>query len=166
MELIKQSEFVFTSTSVLPCEEIESINSSIDNTGNGTPSAEAIQRIADIQAEHYPEYRNLCMPPFTIDEEHNAFSLELDTFVVNAGDKALQTTGGKGKSHRIVSFIYIISDLPKAIFHCNLPRQSKSFEVTTGDLIIIPPYHNHLFELQTNTKKLLKCISLHCCFIT
>jgi len=163
MEIEQLSEYIIKVSDVLPKDLCASLAKSVakDNNLGQNLVASDIEKLSNIVSKYYEIYYHDYMPPIDLTEKDSqTYNLELDALLVEKSSNELYNLGGKGKSHRFLSFTFVISEGQSEI---QFPSQEVTNNCMSGDLYIIPSKFTHRFHIKTNKNNTFNAISIYTC---
>lgn len=146
------SEYIIKISNSLSVDTCRSLVKSIEKKGNFANNLieSDINKLSEIVKNNFDMYFEKVMPAVSLlEEDSDGFNLELDTLRLDEPGAELFNLGGKGKSHRFLAFVFIVSENNSGSI-IDFPSQKVINNCDLGDLYIIPPYFTHRFSINNN----------------
>ena len=166
LKLEQVSEYIAKNENGLPLKICQSLSSSIYDASNSdisfTPTD--IELLSDIQSQLYSTYKDDFLPKMFMGEESQQYSLELDFLNVDSNSEMRLHSAGEGASQRFISFMFITDVIEKGI-EITLNNNENLGVYKVGDILIFPPYYDHLICFKTGDEEKFCSVTLHACML-
>lgn len=159
-----RSEYIARVDQAIDQKLASSLTKSVSMTGDLVNNLveEDLKVLADIHSTIFRQYNAQVMPEVTINDERNAYSLELDALHETEYTSQQIELGGAGKSKRFCATLFILGEEgAKAEF--TFPSQKCTFICNQKDALIIPPYFSHNFLFKSITSSKITTLNMYNC---
>ena len=160
------TEYIAKFEKAVPTKICESLTNSIVEAINNNVSFKQtdIELLSNIQTQLYITYKNDVIPKIDIGEDSSEYSLELDFLKVESNCSIRINAGADGSSHRFVSFMFVTDAIEKGI-DITFNRHETISKLMVGDIIIFPPFYDHLICINTGDEERFCSVTLHACML-
>jgi hypothetical protein len=163
-KLVRLSEHVAKLDKALPIKICRSLSSSIyeSSTTDISFNDADVELLSDMQSELFLAYRNDYFPKVEMSGDSNEYSLELDFINIEPNSEMRLYCSGDGASQRFVSFMFFTDVIGSGI-EITLNNNENLGVFKVGDVLIFPPYYDHLLCFKTGDEERFSSVTLHAC---
>jgi len=166
LKLEQVTEYVAKIENGLPIKICQSLSNTIYEASDAVISFTAtdVELLSDIQSQLFLTYKDNFFPEVQMSGDSNEYSLELDFLNIEPNSEIRLHCSGKGASQRFISFMFITDVIQEGI-EITLNNNENLGVFKVGDILIFPPYYDHLICFKTGDEEKFCSVTLHACML-